>query len=71
MLIGIDALNCAQIVVLVVVHLAEPKRVRARWLQHILEFGRLGQPVAVQINGARVMLAGPLGLNQSPWMRSL
>ena len=61
---GLTPLNCAQIVVFVLVHLAEPERGLARGLQHIVQLGRLGQPVAVEIDGAGVMLAA-LGVQTS------
>ncbi len=41
----------------VLVHLAEPERGGARRLEDILQLRRFVQPVAVEIHGARVVLA--------------
>ena len=57
LLVGIDALELRPDRGVLLVHLAEPERRVARGLQDLVQLGRLGQPVAVEIDGAGVMLA--------------
>ena len=57
LLVGIDALELRPDRGVLLVHLAEPERRGSRGLQHVVQLGRLGQPVAVEIDGAGVMLA--------------
>ena len=59
LLVGIDALELRPDRGVLLVHLAEPERRGCRGFQHIVQLGRLGQPVAVEIDGAGVMLAAP------------
>ena len=59
LLVGINALELRPDRRVVLVHLAEPERARVRGFQDVLQLGRLGQPLAVEIHGAGVMLRGP------------
>ena len=50
------------------VHFPEPQRGVPDGFQHVIQLGRFGEPVAVQINGARVMVPSlgtePVAVNQ-------
>ena len=56
LLIRVDALELCPDRGGVLVNLAEPERSLAGWLEHLVQIGRLGQPVAVEVDGASVML---------------
>ena len=57
LLVGIDALELRPDRGVLRIHLGEPERRFARRLEHVVQRGRLGQPIAVEIDGAGVMLA--------------
>ena len=60
-------MNCAQSRG-VVVHLTEPEQNLAGWLQYLVQTGGLGQPLAVEVDGASVMLSSlgvePVAVNE-------
>ena len=56
LLVGVDPLELRPDRGVVLVHLAEPERRGSGGLQDVVQLGRLGQPVAVEIDGAGVML---------------
>jgi hypothetical protein len=57
--VGIDAPELRPDIGVRLLHLSEPQRCVSDRFQHIIQPGHLGQPVAVQINGARVMFPSP------------